>query len=197
MVKVGVTTDLRRRMKRARVWLPVSFEVTHFAESEAQAFESELHGLLSGHHVRGEWFLDNPDTRSIIAARVPVLVREVWKKKEREARVPRVTTREVDMMIGLRRDRLSVEEIGRVLHRPRVTVFRHLKKHRCTVCGSTAKSRTASTCSDGCASRMMADSASARWSKPGAHERQSAVMTQWWESMTDEQKAEHRLVSAG
>ena len=61
-IKVGIATDLTKRMVNVQVGNPHKIEVLHYigtSEDEARKIESQIHELFRKTHLNGEWFHAN------------------------------------------------------------------------------------------------------------------------------------------
>lgn len=60
--KIGVTSDMNRRMDQLRGQSPYPLEIVHYAQGHNNsAMESRLHREYAEHRVHGEWFEFGPD----------------------------------------------------------------------------------------------------------------------------------------
>jgi hypothetical protein len=57
-VKIGITVDLKRRLKEINIHLPVPAYLIGYVEGTYHA-EKFIHGLLDDHRLSGEWFKYN------------------------------------------------------------------------------------------------------------------------------------------
>ena len=67
-VKVGMTSDIDRRMKQLRTALPFTLELVALFANGKQT-ESEMKDLLAPWQTRGEWFQPRVELNSFIAAK--------------------------------------------------------------------------------------------------------------------------------
>lgn len=59
LVKVGITADLKSRMKLMELFNPMPFKCIRFSyvpRDRARKIEMAVHAMLSEHHKRREWF---------------------------------------------------------------------------------------------------------------------------------------------
>ena len=77
--KIGVTSDMNRRMDQLRGQSPYPLEIVHYAQGHNNsAMESRLHQEYAEHRVHGEWFEFGPDQ---IAAVIEAM--NDWQKEAR------------------------------------------------------------------------------------------------------------------
>lgn len=56
-IKVGIAVNPKSRCRELQTGSPHALRVLHEVEiKDARAIEARVHGLLSDHHIRGEWF---------------------------------------------------------------------------------------------------------------------------------------------
>lgn len=58
-IKVGVTTDLDRRLSEIRALCPVDIEIVRVIEGVERGVESDIHALLREYHSHNEWFYED------------------------------------------------------------------------------------------------------------------------------------------
>lgn len=67
-VKVGMTSDVERRLKQLRTWLPFTLKLVAIM-SNGKAAEAEMKSLLSEWQTRGEWFLPRQELNDFLIAK--------------------------------------------------------------------------------------------------------------------------------
>lgn len=67
-VKVGMTSDVERRVRQLRTSLPFTLEVVAVL-GNGKAIEAEMKSLLSPWQTRGEWFHPRPELNEFLATK--------------------------------------------------------------------------------------------------------------------------------
>lgn len=72
-VKIGLTTNIHRRLASARTFTPFPLTLAHLVRCEPAAdlevVESAYHARFHAHHHRGEWFRDEGELAAFLATK--------------------------------------------------------------------------------------------------------------------------------